>query len=103
LTNTLQKGHYNIGMEHQLFTLSNTAPTIITPLGDVHSGLDVTLQNVNASGYIYFGGSNAVTSTSYGHRLAAGSTISFELDGHDHLFAISASNAALLAVIKTSF
>jgi hypothetical protein len=91
-------------MEHQLFTLSNTVPTMITPLGNVHSGLDVTLQNVNGSGYIYFGGANTVTSTSYGHRLASGgSSISFKLDGHDQLFAISQGDAALLAVIKTSF
>jgi hypothetical protein len=90
-------------MEHQLFTLSNTEPTMITPLGNVHSGLEVTLQNVNDSGYIYFGGANTVASTGYGHRLDPGSTISFKLDGHDQLFAISYWDLALLAVIKTSF
>ena len=60
-TSIVNKRHYNIGMEHQLFTLSNTAPTIITPLGNVHSGLDVTVQNVNASGYVYLGGANTVS------------------------------------------
>jgi hypothetical protein len=53
---------------HSLTTLSNSTATLLTPNG-VHSGTDVTLQNVNASGYIYLGGNATVSSTNYGFRI----------------------------------
>lgn len=81
---------------HQLYTVGTSA-TRITPLG-THSGLDVTIQNVNDNGYIYVGATNALTVSSYGYRIMPHHAISFELPGKDMLF-ICASEADLNAAV----
>jgi hypothetical protein len=83
--------------EHALITLSNTTALRLTPLG-THSGMDFTLQNVNASGYIYIGG-EGVTSENYGFRILPNHSVSFELPPKDALFAISSVDAMKLAKI----
>jgi hypothetical protein len=85
---------------HALTTLSSSAATRLTPNG-IHSGMDVTIQNVHASAYVYIGG-EGVTSSSYGYRLNPGSAISFELPGKDALYAITGTNGSQVAVIKTN-
>jgi len=85
---------------HSLTTLSSSAATLLTPNG-VHSGMDITIQNVHASAYVYIGG-EGVTSSSYGYRLSPGSAISFELPGKDALYAITGTNGSQVAVIKTN-
>ena len=85
---------------HALTTLSSSAATLLTPNG-VHSGMDVTIQNVHASAYVYIGG-EGVTSSSYGYRLSPGTAISFELPGKDALYAITGTNGSQVAVIKTN-
>ena len=85
---------------HSLTTLSSSAATLLTPNG-VHSGMDVTIQNVHASAYVYIGG-EGVTSSSYGYRLSPGSAISFELPGKDALYAITGTNGSQVAVMKTN-
>ena len=85
-------------MEHSLVTLSNTSATRLTPNGK-HSGMDITLQNVNDSGYIYIGGEN-VTSTNYGFRIMPNHSFSIELNGNDAIYAIASSNGLSLAVLK---
>lgn len=84
---------------HNLYNLSDTETTKLTPNG-MHSGMDITLQNVNASGYIYLGGED-VSSTDYGYRIAPDTAISFELPGQDDLYVIAENNEANLAVIIT--
>jgi hypothetical protein len=61
--------------------------------------MDITIQNVNDSGYIYVG-EEGVTSTSYGFRIMPNHSISFELPGYNELFLISSVNAMKAAVIK---
>ena len=73
--------------KHALTTLSSSTATKITPVG-THSGMDITLQNVNADGYIYIG-SSSVSSTNYGFRIMPNHSISFELPGKNSLYAIS--------------
>jgi hypothetical protein len=85
---------------HALTTLSSTAATRITPNG-LHSGMDITIQNVHASAYVYLGG-EGVTTSSYGYRLNPGSAISFELPGKDAMYAITDTNSSQVAVIKTN-
>jgi hypothetical protein len=84
--------------QHSLTTLSNTTATRLTPNG-IHSGMDITLQNVNADGYIYVG-SSSVSSTNYGFRIMPNHSISFELMGNNSLYAISSVNSMKLAVIQ---
>jgi hypothetical protein len=85
---------------HALTTLSSSAATLLTPNG-VHSGMDVTIQNVHSTAYVYIGG-EGVTASSYGYRLNPGSAISFELPGKDALYAITGTNGSQIAVIKTN-
>ena len=91
---------YNIFMAtaHSLVTLSNSSATRLTPPG-AHGGMDITLQNVNASGYIYIGG-DGVTSSNYGFRIMPNHSISFELASNDALYAISSTSAMNVAMIQ---
>ena len=82
---------------HSIVTLSNTDPTEISPNG-THSGLDITIQNINESGFVYVGGAG-VTTSSYGYRIAPSSAISFELSGKDDLFLVASANDLEAAVI----
>lgn len=86
--------------QHILRTLSNTEAVRLTPNG-THSGMDITLQNVNADGYIYIG-AEGVSSTDYGFRIMPNHSISFELPGDDALYAVASVNEMKLAVIETS-
>jgi len=85
---------------HSLTPLSSSAATRLTPAG-VHSGMDVTIQNVHASAYVYIGG-EGVTTSSFGYRLNPGSAISFELPGKDAIYAITDTDLSQVAVIKTN-
>lgn len=87
--------------QHALTTLSNTSATRLTPNG-LHSGLDITLQNVNDSGYIYVGGSAETSSTDYGFRILPNHSISFELPTVDALYAIASELNMKIAIIQTS-
>ena len=85
--------------KHALTTLSSSTATKITPAG-THSGIDITLQNVITSGYIYIG-SSSVSSTNYGFRIMPNHAISFELPGKDSLYAIASINSMKVAVLQT--
>lgn len=85
--------------QHELKTIGTTAVRL-TPNGS-HSGMDITLQNVNASGYIYIGTNDAVSASSYGYRISPNHAISFELPTHDSLYAIASASGLKLAVIQT--
>lgn len=86
--------------QHNVYTLSNTTATRITPNG-THSGMDITVQNVNDTGYVYIGG-EGVTTTSYGFRLLPHHSFSIELPGEDPLYLIAENNGMLAATIKTN-
>lgn len=85
---------------HNLYTLSNATATRLTNAG-IHSGMDITLQNVHDTAYVYVGG-EGVTTTNYGYRIAPGHAISWELPEKDTLYAITDTNNSKLAVLKTS-
>ena len=85
---------------HALTILSNTTATRLTPNG-MHSGMDITIQNIDDSAYVYIGG-EGVTASSYGYRLSAGMAWSIELSGKDALYAISDTDESQVAVLKTS-
>jgi hypothetical protein len=84
---------------HSLTTLSNTSATRLTPNG-THSGLDITIQNVDASAIVYLGG-EGVTASNYGYRLAPGAAWSVELPSLDSLYAITNTNGSSIAVLTT--
>lgn len=84
---------------HNLYTLSNATATRLTPAG-IHSGMDITIQNVHDTAYVYIG-ADGVTTTNYGYRIAPGHAISWELPEKDSLYAITDTNNSKLAVLKT--
>jgi hypothetical protein len=85
---------------HILHTLSDATATRLTPNG-MHSGMDITIQNVDGSAFVYLGG-EGVTASSYGYRLNPGSAWSIELPGIDAIYAISDTNESAIAVLKTN-
>ena len=86
---------------HNFITLSNTTPVQVSEPSKDGPARDITLQNVNTSGYIYIGESS-VTSSNYGYRISPNTAISFELLDQDEIFAISENNAMNLAVISVN-
>jgi hypothetical protein len=85
--------------QHSLTTLSNTSATRLTPYG-LHSGMDITIQNVHESAYVYVGG-EGVTSLNYGYRISPNNAWSIELPSRDSLYAISSVNDSKIAVLTT--
>jgi hypothetical protein len=84
---------------HAHTTLSNTTATRLTPNG-LHSGMDITIQNIHESAYVYIGG-EGVTASNYGYRISPGTAFSIELPGQDALYAISTVNSSKVSILKT--
>ena len=91
----------NYMAQHSLVPISNSTPVRLTPVG-IHSGMDITIQNVNSSGYIYLGVDSTVSSSNYGFRILPNHSISFELQEKDAFFAIASTSDMNAAVIKIS-
>lgn len=85
---------------HQIVALSNAEATRLTPNG-IHSGMDITIQNIDDSDYVYIGAAG-VTTSDFGYRLAPNNAIAFELPGYDAIYAISGTNGTEVAIMKTS-
>lgn len=85
---------------HATISLSSETATRLTPNG-LHSGMDITIQNVSEENYVYLGG-EGVSLQDFGYRLNPGSAISFELPGKDALYAIADTNETMVAVLKTN-
>jgi hypothetical protein len=83
---------------HVIVELNNETPILVSPNG-THSGRDITVQNINESGYVYVGG-EGVSTTSYGYRIAPNTAVSFELPGRDAVYLIGSTtlNAAVLTM-----
>jgi hypothetical protein len=62
--------------------------------------MDITIQNIHESAYVYVGG-EGVTASDYGYRIAPGAAFSIELPGQDALYAISTVNSSKVAILKT--
>lgn len=85
--------------QHSLTQLSNVTPIRLTPPG-IHSGMDITLQNINDVGNIYIGGEN-LSFYDYGYKIFPKTGISFELPGNDALYAIADIDAIDVAIMQT--
>jgi hypothetical protein len=85
---------------HNIVNLNNSSATRISPNG-THSGLDITIQNINEDGYVYVGG-EGVTSSNYGYRISPEGAISFELAEHDALYLTSSASAMQASIITLS-
>lgn len=83
---------------HNIYTLDKVTPTMISPPG-THSGIDITIQSINDSGYIYVGNSN-VSETSFGYRISPGHAMSFELPSRDQIYLVSSVSGMKVAVLQ---
>lgn len=84
---------------HALTQLSSETATRLTPAG-IHSGMDITIQNLSDTVYVYLGG-EGVNQEDFGYRLAPGSAWSIELPGADAIYAITDVSDSYIAVFKT--
>lgn len=84
---------------HSKIALSDSEETRLTPVG-THSGMDITIQSVNDSGYVYIGGVG-VSAQNYGYRLSAGHAISFELPSRDSIYAIASNPGMYVVTLRT--
>ena len=84
---------------HEIVTLSDTTPVELTPEGKVHSGLDLTVQNIDEEAIIYLGAED-VSSVSYGFKLLPGAGFSIELNPRDELYAISDTDDSEVALLR---
>ena len=84
---------------HEIVTLSDTTPVELTPEGKVHSGLDLTVQNIDEEAIVYLGAED-VSSTSYGFKLLPGAGFSIELNPRDELYAISDTDDSEVALLR---
>lgn len=82
---------------HNLYTLSNTTATNITP--GLDRGFDITIQNVNNNGFIYVGG-EGVTTEDYGFRILPNNAWSVEVPEIDDLYIIASDNNLKAAVLR---
>lgn len=84
---------------HEIVALSDSTPVELTPEGKVHSGLDLTVQNIDEEAIVYLGAED-VSSTSYGFKLLPGAGFSIELNPRDELYAISDTDESEVALLR---
>jgi hypothetical protein len=85
---------------HSIETLNQTTPTLLS-FKAVHSGRDITIQNLHASAYVYIGAEN-VSTTNYGFRINPDTAFSLELGSYDELWAVTSSNGSQVAVLSVN-
>jgi hypothetical protein len=84
---------------HELLTLSDETATELTPEGRIHSGLDLTVQNVDETAVVYIGG-DGVTASNYGFKLGPKEAFSVELNPRDELYIISDTDESQVALLR---
>jgi hypothetical protein len=84
---------------HLTTSLYSGNATLVSPLG-IHSGVDITIQNLDSEAYVYIGG-EGVTSSNFGYRVAPATAVSFELPGKDALYATTSSASSQIAILRT--
>lgn len=87
-------------INHSKIAVGNETPYRLSPAG-VHSGVDLTVQNLSSTEYIYLGSEN-VSFFNFGYRLAPGHAFSIELPGTDAIYAISLNGLVEVAVLTAN-
>lgn len=85
---------------HNVIILSDSSSFPVSPVG-THSGMDITIQNLDEAATVYIGG-ETVTTENYGFRLDPGAAWSVELPPRDNLYVISDTNGSKVAVLSVS-
>lgn len=85
---------------HRIITLSDSSNTAVSPEG-THSGMDITIQNLDPVANVYIGGSSVSTSN-YGFKIIPGGAWSVELPPRDNIFVISDVDGSEVAVLSVN-
>jgi hypothetical protein len=85
---------------HSIISVSSSKATRVSSRS-LHSGEDITIQNIDPEAIIYLGGEN-VSSSSFGFVLFPGAAWSVELPPKNEIYAISENNGSQVAVLKVS-
>ena len=83
---------------HKIYTLNDSTPTRVAPR-PTHSGVDITVQNLDGSDFVYVGVNETLSTTNYGFKILPNSAISFELPGTDTIFLIGSAESVQAAVL----
>ena len=83
---------------HKIYTLNDSTPTRVGPR-PIHSGVDITVQNLDGSDFVYVGVNDTLSTTNYGFKILPNSAISFELSGTDTIFLIGSAPSVQAAVL----
>jgi hypothetical protein len=88
---------------HELITLSNTEPTLISYDGnDLFFYVELVIQNVDQDAEVIIG-SDGLSAESFGMVLYPGMTMSFsKLEQTDTLYALSDTDESKLAIFRSS-
>jgi hypothetical protein len=90
-----------MAVTHAHVSVAATATVVAAPTTEYHGARDrvgVSIQNIGAA-TVYLGGSD-VTTTSYGYQLAAGASMSIDLEYGDTLYGVVAAGTNVVAVLK---
>jgi hypothetical protein len=83
---------------HKTFTLNNTKPVRVGPKSP-HSGVVLTVQNLDESEFVYVGVNDKLSTTNYGFKVLPNISISFELSGKDTVFAIGSASSVQVSAV----
>lgn len=89
---------------HARVTVTTTATRLDTPAAApdyVSPGQRVRVQNPTGATQSVFLGGAGVTAAAYGHELAAGTTVEFDLARDDELWGIVAATTQVVNVLRT--
>jgi hypothetical protein len=88
---------------HNLITLNTSTPVMLTTTvaqeGDYGRELDVSIQNLHSSHFVFIGDSSVSTS-SYGFRIDPGQTFTATLNTQDEIYAVTDTGTTSVGVIR---
>ena len=89
-------------ISHEKLTVSDTAVILTIPASEeiaYSKYLAISIQNLDEANAVLLGDSS-VTTSSYGHYLFAGDSITLELTADEEFYAIAETDSVELAVIR---
>ena len=86
-------------IRHEIKAISNTIPVSIDIPNHIPVTYTLIIQNINADGYIYLGGSD-VSSTNYGFRISPNQAFTIEMPASYFVYGIASAAGMTAAVME---
>lgn len=85
---------------HRTQLITTSEPVRITPNG-LHSGMDITIQNLSETNDVYVGGNASMdTETDFGHLIYPTASFGIELPPNDAIYLMSKNGNARVAIFE---